>query len=281
VRAMDGASSRRTRTMTMSRVILACALACVGCLSSVVRAHNTPQPVVAAMNNDAKYFDDAALARGEEDFLEHINMGDHDNGRTAVIMATVYGHDELLDKLLTLGADGAALDHDGNGALEFAASMGSVKMLKVLKKHGYLSAQSRDGFTALHRASWGRNETHLEALKFLVEECGVDADELNSSGMPATFTAVEHRNVASLKQLIELGASANAMNRRGDTLLTLAVRKQDAKAVEILLNHGANVLALDSKGRNMRKLAKLLRSKEVLKLISDAYAKASKDHDEL
>jgi ankyrin repeat protein len=267
-------------TRAMRAVMLACAL----CVSSVVvRALSTPPAVVAAMNNDGKYFDDAALARDHEDFLEHINKSDYDHGKTAVMVATMYGHDELLDKLLTMGADGAALDHDGHSALEFAATLGSVNSLAILKKHGFdVSALARDGFTPLHRASWGKNETHLEALKFLVEECGVDVDQVNSAGTPATLTAVEHGNLKSLTVLLELGANANYMNKRGDTLLALAIRKQDAKVVETLLKHGANVMTADSKGRNMRKLAKLLRSKEILALISDAYAAAKKSHgDEL
>jgi len=264
--------SRKTSALVFVALALSCAFA-------GTRAQGPPSAVVAAMKNDLKFFDDAAIAREGDDLKEFINRADHDHGRTAVMMATIYGHHELLDKLLTLGADGKALDHEGHSAVDAAATLGSIEALNILKNHGLdLWSQSRDGFTPLHRTSWGTNETHLAAVKYLVEECLVDVNTPDSSGRPATVLAVERGNVAVLKQLLDLGAKVEHMNKRGDSLLTIAVRKQHAETVDLLLKRGANVLVTDSKGRNLRKLAKLLRSKEILKLISDAYAEATKLH---
>ena len=51
-------------------------------------------------------------------------------------------------------------------------------------------------------------------------------------------------------------------------MLATAVRKQKVETVETLLEFEADVMKRDSKGRNLRKLAKQLRSKRVLEIIS-------------
>ncbi len=59
-------------------------------------------------------------------------------------------------------------------------------------------------------------------------------------------------------------------------MLATAVRKQKIETVGTLLEFEADVMKKDSKGRNLRKLAKQLRSKRVLEIISQAYAKAER-----
>ena len=59
-------------------------------------------------------------------------------------------------------------------------------------------------------------------------------------------------------------------------MLATAVRKQKVETVETLLEFEADVMKRDSKGRNLRKLAKQLRSKRVLEIISQGYAKAER-----
>ena len=59
-------------------------------------------------------------------------------------------------------------------------------------------------------------------------------------------------------------------------MLATAVRKQKIETVETLLEFQADVMKKDSKGRNLRKLAKQLRSKRVLEIISQAYANAER-----
>jgi len=59
-------------------------------------------------------------------------------------------------------------------------------------------------------------------------------------------------------------------------MLATAVRKQKIETVETLLAFQADVMKKDSKGRNLRKLAKQLRSKRVLEVISQAYANAER-----
>ena len=110
-------------------------------------------------------------------------------------------------------------------------------------------------------------------------ECGANVDELDAMGFTAAYRAVEHRNNVMLRVLLELGANPNSENKRGDSMLATAVRKQKVETVETLLDFEADVMKRDSKGRNLRKLAKQLRSKRVLEIISQAYAKAERGGD--
>ena len=246
------------------------------------RAAGTPAAVAAALRGDLQWFTDAELAHDEATLMEMLNREDGDHGLNALGAAVTVDNEELAKRILALGGDAEAEDHDGHTPLHRAVVTGKLNMIRLLKEHGVDVKQvARDGFAPLHRASWGSSEARAEIVRFLIRECEEDVDRLDVHGLTAAFRAVDHGNVFMLKVLIELGADVNFLNKRGDSMLATAVRKQNVEIVQALLDANADVTKEDSKGRNLRKLAKQLRSKKVLDLISQAYASATSSGAEL
>lgn len=267
---MSGARSISRRSPWT--LVLTTLLALMTTLTTLVLAH-TPRAVTAVMRDDLGFFDDAERAHGADDLKELLDARESDRGYTAVMVAVLERRERALERLLELGADATIDDHDGHTPVNAAALMGDIAALKTLRAHGVdVRNLARDGFSPLHRASWGGAEAHESAVRYLVEECGVDVDQRDVSGGNALFRALERDNVFMVEVLLKLGADPNFKTKRGDSLLATAVRKQNAKAVSRLLDAGADVMVNDSKGRNLRKLAKRLRSKKVLELISNAYS---------
>ena len=186
----------------------------------------------------------------------------------------------MVDKILSIGGDPEIEDHDGHTVVNIVAALGNVELMRLFHERGVnVLTLSRDGFTPLQRAAWGKTAGHADVVRYLVGECGANVDELDAMGFTAAYRAVEHRNNVMLRVLLELGANPNSENKRGDSMLATAVRKQKVETVETLLEFEADVMKRDSKGRNLRKLAKQLRSKRVLEIISQAYAKAERGGD--
>lgn len=242
-----------------------------------------PTPAVgAAMRGDVEFFDDLALAHEPEVVMEYLNKEEPDHGLNALAAAVAVNQEAAARKILSLGGDAEAEDHDGHTPINRAANMGRVNMVKLLREHGVdVSKAARDGFTPLHRATWGQTEAHSDVVRYLVQDCRVSVDQLDATGVTAAFRAVDRENLVMLNLLLELGANPDFTSKRGDSLLALAIRKQNVEAVEVLLKANADVTREDSKGRNLRKLAKQLRSKKVLELISNAYAAATRSASEL
>ena len=273
-RASRGSRSSRTMLLTMMSMSL------VSVFASSALAQGVPGPVAAAMRGDLSWFDDAQLAYEGDELRALVNRQESDHGYTALAAAATSGNATVVDKILSIGGDPEIEDHDGHTVVNIVAALGNVELMRLFHERGVnVLTLSRDGFTPLQRAAWGKTAGHADVVRYLVGECGANVDELDAMGFTAAYRAVEHRNNVMLRVLLELGANPNSENKRGDSMLATAVRKQKVETVETLLEFEADVMKRDSKGRNLRKLAKQLRSKRVLEIISQAYAKAERGGD--
>ncbi|XP_066496943.1 histone-lysine N-methyltransferase EHMT1-like [Tiliqua scincoides] len=107
-------------------------------------------------------------------------------GRTPLFWATEYRHVDLVELLLTHGADVAARDHEGNTCLHWAASVGSAPITRRL----------------------------LEA--------GAEADMQNDRGDSPLHLAAREKRYQCLVLLLAHGANVSLVNRAGQTPLQCA-----------------------------------------------------------
>jgi ankyrin repeat protein len=178
----------------------------------------------------------------------------NERGNTVLHDAAYYGHEEVLDMLLSAGnPDFFAVGNDeDNTALHSAAANGRVGAARVLvaaaRRHGMLDriiARSVHGHSALDVAvSRPRSDSsskHEDVVRLLVTE-GADVNAqsgLPEYGKPPLYLAAAKGDVSMCRTLLELGADVNQRSVGGFSALHTAAGAGNAGLVELLLHHGA------------------------------------------
>ncbi|XP_066496942.1 histone-lysine N-methyltransferase EHMT1-like [Tiliqua scincoides] len=121
---------------------------------------------------------DAALALLSQRTPKGVNKQDS-GGRTPLFWATEYRHVDLVELLLTHGADVAARDHEGNTCLHWAASVGSAPITRRLLEAGAeVDARNERGDSPLHLAA---RERRYQCLVLLLAH-GANVSLANRAG---------------------------------------------------------------------------------------------------
>jgi ankyrin repeat protein len=162
-------------------------------------------------------------------------------GRTALIWASDFGHEKVVQILLNAGADVNAQAQgvrDGNSnALYEASAGGHEKVVQILVDRGAdVNAQGARYGTALSIASAGSNEKIVQMLL----DRGADINALGDYGT-ALSLASALGNEKVIQILVDRGADVNAQGGRYGTALSAAMMLGNEKIVQILLNRGADV----------------------------------------
>jgi ankyrin repeat protein len=186
--------------------------------------------------------DDVAAVRF---LLEHgadPNIAGIYSGETALIGAARLGHTEVVDLLLTHGADVAALDtRTGWSAIDYALAGVHAPVVRRL-----LAARAHPKFEHLNFSIDG-GASAREVVRLLVDHGG-DVNGIDSWGRTPLMWAAEYAEPETVRLLIELGADVNRVSEPNvngwqsyETALGVA-RKGKRRDVEaVLLAAGARV----------------------------------------
>ena len=149
---------------------------------------------------------------------------------------------DLVECLLSHGADSNAPQNDLRTPLHLAARRGSAPILEQLLSQGAsVQALSQGGCTALHDAArMGR----LEAAALLIR-AGSPLDAQDASGKTALILSIEMGGDALTKCLIDAGANVNLQDAQGTSALHLCAARSDARKAQWLLQAGADEALLD------------------------------------
>ncbi|XP_047264192.1 protein VAPYRIN-LIKE-like [Capsicum annuum] len=203
------------------------------------------------IDNSADKFLHYAAAMDRVDLMEILFLGYADidlnsidsQGRTALHMAAIHGHVEVLQFLVTIGSDSDISDSQGWTALHFAAHQGHVESgrqpmsLLPIRAHSQLYDHLQLGDT-LHRAA-------------------------------------RKGEVADIKKCIAEGANLNGKDQNGWTPLHRAVFKGKIEAVKVLVKHGAKLDVVDYCGYMPLHLALEAGQKDVATYLVAQGAKAN------
>ena len=85
--------------------------------------------------------------------------------------------------------------------------------------------------------------------KYLVEECGLNVNEIDVYGQTPIYYCVRDNKIETVKLMIELGTNINIEDLYGQTCLFYAIREGHYDIVELLIQKGANVNQVDKKKR--------------------------------
>jgi len=195
-----------------------------------------------------------AVSKGNiEAVKQHIAAGTDVNakdvkGKTPLYIATIYGHKEIGELVITNGADvNAKSGRKEFTALYWAIFRGRREFTELLIAKGAdVNLGIKDGTTPLHQAA---SRGQKEIVELLIAK-GADVNAQTDARLtPLHYvggSAVGSMEVAEL--LIANGADVSAKNEEGWTALHFAVSGGHNEVAELLIAKGVDVNAKDDDG---------------------------------
>ena len=160
-----------------------------------------------------------------------------EDGWTALMIADQNGHSEVVQILLNGGADPNFQKEDGTTALIYASQNGHSEVVLILLKGGAdPNIQMEDGWTALFSAS---QSGHSEVVQILLKG-GADPNIQMEEGWIALMPASQNGHSKVVQILLKEGADPNIQLEDGWAALFSASQNGHSKVVEILLKEGAD-----------------------------------------
>jgi len=174
-----------------------------------------------------------------ENWLKYDIDVNYVNVYTALTSAAIKSNLNILEALITKGANVESLSMFGHTPLMLAAQTGNVEIVKaLLQKKAEVNVQKNDGLSALHLAS----VNSLEIVEILLEN-GANVDIISKIyGTPIIQAAIYGR-LEVVQHLIEKKAHINLSVINGPTPLIAAAEKGHFEIVRVLLQNNANINA--------------------------------------
>jgi ankyrin repeat protein len=202
------------------------------------------------------------------------NMKDNLDGygrdeRTALVVATLKGHSDIVQLLLDNNAATDMPDINQHIPLHYAALRGDVKCVQALLSHAENQCQEEvktaasysvvneelEGDTEKGAAADAGNEGHSDGCKTLGESGTnrmhpkfsqmANLDIVNNEGKTALQLASQKGSFAVVKLLLDHGANPSVYVSPDETALALAAKCGSVKAVRILLSKQSKKKKLD------------------------------------
>ena len=175
------------------------------------------------------------LAEGDS----NLNVADT-TGSYPVAWASLNGHPEIVQLMLSRGAKVNALGGSYGNALQAACLRGNQKIAQALLEHGAdANAQGGEYGNALEAASY---EGHARVVEMLLDQgadvnaqCGKYGNALQAA------SCAGHEKVVQM--LLDRGADVNAQGGKYGNALQAASYESHENVVEILLDQGADINA--------------------------------------
>ena len=179
---------------------------------------------------------------------EHPGAADaRDSNGVSLLMHLIYRGRRDLAK--TVAAQKQQLD------IFEAASLGNIARLQeILRDSDATRADSKDGFTALHFASYFGQP---EAARILLEKgAKVDAVAANPPRVMPLHSAASARNLEAARLLLERGAPVDARQQAGWVPIHAAAQNGDRDMVALLLSHHADTTITNDDGKTAATVAR-------------------------
>eukprot|EP01129_Flabellula_baltica_P013975 TRINITY_DN6598_c0_g1_i1.p1 TRINITY_DN6598_c0_g1~~TRINITY_DN6598_c0_g1_i1.p1 ORF type:complete len:317 (+),score=48.84 TRINITY_DN6598_c0_g1_i1:49-999(+) len=222
------------------------------------------------LNQDFKT-DDVSQFQGQA-FTKDFTLGFF-CGRTALRTMLNGGigeelHDGGIKDDIKVPKDYVMIDRYGNSPLSWAAYYGQVENIKRLVEVFLFRVnwQNNDGNSPLMLAVMNGHEDAVSDLL----DYGANPNLRNKNGETALHYAACKGMFDVCKELVSNGAWLEAEDLYGDTPLHWAVRDEQKNVVFGLLESGANAYHRNEDDESPRKLAKIIRSVDILQVF-DSY----------
>jgi ankyrin repeat protein len=197
---------------------------------AVALVREAADPLIAAAIDDDLQALEAVLTR------ENVNVRDGKLDTTALEYAVRHGNREMVQVLLTAGADVNSVDSDKQTVLMMLGEDATADIVWDLVNAGAkLELKDDEGDTALIEAA---SEENLPVLVALLH-AGAKVDAKNKEGQTALMQAATNGHPANIRALMRAGADLNAQDNDGWTALDYAYSDNAEKIIKLLLSYGA------------------------------------------
>ena len=206
-----------------------------------------------------------------------INAIDSQANANAMDYAVEHGNREMVQVLLSAGADVNARNRDARTSLMYLGDHASTDLVRdLLSAGGDVNARDDYGETPLMKAAASLS---FPVLKELID-AGARIDAKDNHGGTVLMSAAENEDVRMLRLLIGAGIDPNAKNEEEETALIIAARSGKPDSVKALLNAGADIESKTSEGKTALMFAAGNDNPEVPRALIDAGADVNtKDKD--
>lgn len=195
----------------------------------------------------------------------------HD-GRTALRVAALEGHKDVVQVLLSQGADVNYKDADGRSTLYLLALDNRIEMADFLaSSKADLEVTDVEGRTPLHVSSW---QGHYEMVELLLNH-GANVNTTDNDKRTALQSAAWQGHVNIVKLLLERSARVDHVCNQGATALCIAAQEGHMEVVSVLLQYGADPNHADQFGRNPLRVATKGGHTQVIQLLEEYMASNS------
>ena len=181
-------------------------------------------------------------------------------GQSALHLAVIAGHIDIVAALLIFGADRTAIDDEGQTPVHNAVisqEMDVIRLLLFPPEAALLSLTVIDDFgrQPVHIAALTGNLRVVEWLLRILPESLNSGDSENDNFTPLHEAAFEQQNHVVEYLIRQPAINIEALTDGGQTPLHIAARNGAMICVTLLMNAGANVQAEDFFGRTPQALA--------------------------
>ena len=175
--------------------------------------------------------------------------GTANDGATPLLIATLYGQDQAVQKLLAADADVTVARNDGATPLFIAAWKGHAKLVEKLLTSDRIDVNQpvNTGRTPLFEAA---HYNRTDVISLLLDDPRTDVNKADAHGWSPLLIAAYKGHAQTVKLLLnDTRTDVNAATNRGITALISAAQNGHTHLVSSLIVGGALINKADSMGR--------------------------------
>ncbi|XP_028399884.1 fibronectin type 3 and ankyrin repeat domains protein 1-like [Dendronephthya gigantea] len=233
---------------------------------NTTRKPKTSEDLIKAVNHKDLAKVDAILQE-----LNQMAVDSPDKyGLSPLMIAAQQGSLEIVEKLLSYGADGRFQNSSGKDSLMLACFAGQLQVAKMLVQHGAtLENQDHSGSTALH---WAVDGGNIEVVRWLINKgCQVDVKDYTTGWTPLMRLAMLRGNIHIARLLIHHGANISSMDKDGKSVLMMAALNGDLDLVKLLIYKGADFTLRSVHGKTALDFARAFDREQVLEYLDELW----------
>lgn len=205
------------------------------------------------------------------------------SGDSPLMIAAKRGITDIMDLLISRGADLKAQDKHGCNVVHFAAENGHVKILQHLRHKGvdwnkrgscWINNAWRTGFSSLHFAAM---DLKPDVMDYLLDEGLVsDINTITDASMTALFIATWFSRPLTVSTLLARNADATIKGLRGENPIEMAARFGNTAVIGAFLQHDRSREFIDDHGLRCELLAMKAGHREAAKMFREHNVKRGK-----